>query len=457
MPLSPDQRDRILAAVAAGFDDQIAFTQELVRRPSTRTREGTSQDLVFDSLRARGLEMDRWQLDPQELAAHPGAGAVEVSYEGVENVVGTYRPAAETGRSLILNGHIDVVPEGPEDQWSGSPWNAEIRGGWLYGRGAGDMKAGLAAAIFAFDAVRNAGLSPTGRIHVQSVAEEECTGNGSLAALLRGYTADAVVIPEPEEDMLVRANVGVIWFRVRVAGHPTHPREMSSGFNAIDAAYYVLTRLRELEEEWNAEKGLHRYFEDLDHPINLNVGRISGGDWGSSVPAWCELDLRIALYPGTAPDDAWRAITQLLAGIGKDESGHPILATATRTGFYAEGYVLEEGSDAEDALRESHRQVFGEELKTFTTPGYLDGRVFVQYAGIPALVYGPVSEAIHGFDERVSIESVRRITQAIALFIAEWCGVEESADVCAHSLDSKTGGELPVLLGEHPVTIEETP
>ncbi|SKB73980.1 acetylornithine deacetylase [Arthrobacter sp. 31Cvi3.1E] len=426
MTLTQEHRERILAAVDKSFDDQIAFTQQLISRPSVRTLESSSQDLLFDAMSARGLEMDRWDLDPKELETHPGAGAVEVSYENVENVVGTYRPLVETGRSLILNGHVDVVPEGPEDKWERSPWDAAIRDGWLYGRGSGDMKAGLVANIFAFDAVRNAGLTPAARIHIQSVAEEECTGNGSLSALMRGYKADAVVIPEPEEDMLVRANVGVIWFRVRVAGCPTHPREMSTGFNAIDAAYFVLGKLRVLEQEWNEQKEGHRYFEDLDHPINLNVGKINGGDWGSTVPAWCDVDLRIALYPGVTADDAWAEITRLLSALRTDEAGNPIQADATKTGFYAEGYVLEEGTDAEQVLRASHQNVFGAELKTFTTPGYLDGRVFTQYAGIPALVYGPISEAIHGFDERVDIESVRRITKTIALFIAEWCGVQET-------------------------------
>ncbi|MEI7055740.1 ArgE/DapE family deacylase [Nocardioides sp. CCNWLW239] len=426
--LSEAQRQRILDAVDAAFDDQISFTQELVRHPSVRTNERSAQDLIFGALEQRGLEMDRWQLDTDELGEHPGAGYVEVSYDGVDNVVGTYRPASEDGRSLILNGHIDVVPEGPEDQWSRSPWDAAIIDGWLHGRGAGDMKSGLVANMFALDAVRAAGLTPKGRIHLQSVVEEECTGNGSLSALMRGYTADAVLIPEPEEDMLVRANVGVIWFRVRVSGQPTHPREMSHGFNAIDAAYHVVGRLRELEERWNEEKVKHRYFEDLDHPINLNVGKINGGDWGSSVPAWCEVDLRIALYPGVTAEDAWEEITAELAKITEDDGGHAIEAVATRTGFFAQGYVLEEGSAAEETLRESHRAAFGgAELGSFTTPGYLDGRVFVQYADIPTLVYGPISEAIHGNDERVDIESVRRITKAIALFIAEWCGVDETA------------------------------
>ncbi|WP_254668920.1 ArgE/DapE family deacylase [Brevibacterium sp. CS2] len=425
--LRAEHRDRILRAVDERFDEQIRFTQELVRHPSLRTAEGSAQDLMERAMEARGLDIDRWALDASELAEHPGAGIVEVSYDGVDNVVGTYRPAAENGRSLILNGHVDVVPEGPEDQWSRSPWDATISDGWLHGRGSGDMKAGLAANLFAFDAVKAAGFAPGGRIHFESVAEEECTGNGSLSALMRGYTADAVIIPEPEEDMLVRANVGVIWFRIRVTGRPTHVREMATGFNAIDAAYFAVGELRRLEERWNAEKGRHRHFADLDHPINLNVGMIRGGDWGSSVPAWCEVDLRCALYPGTTADEGWAAITEVVDQITTDAAGNPISVEAKRTGFYAEGYVLEEGSAAESVLEGAHREVFGAELESFTTPGYLDGRVFVQYAGIPTLVYGPVSRAIHGNDECVDLESVRRITKSIALFIAEWCGVDEVA------------------------------
>jgi acetylornithine deacetylase len=242
---------------------------------------------------------------------------------------------------------------------------------------------------------------------------------------MRGYRADAVIIPEPEEDMLVRANVGVLWFKVRVTGNPTHPREMGTGFNAIDAAYTAITALREVEEKWNAERGRHRYFEDLDHPINFNFGQIIGGDWPSSVPAWCEFDVRAAIYPGIPAEQAWQELQECLARLGTGPE--PIKAVATKTGFFSEGYVLEPGSEAESLLESTHEQVFGKELGSFTTPGYLDGRVFALYADTPALVYGPVSEAIHGFDERVSIESVRRITKSIALFIANWCGVEERA------------------------------
>lgn len=372
--------------------------------------------------------MDRWAIDSEKLRAHVGYGPATVPYADATNVVGSYEPESRSGRSLILNGHVDVVPTGPATIWTRSPWAAPIVEGWMYGRGSADMKAGLAANLFAYDSIRAAGLAPAAPIHFQSVVEEECTGNGSLAALLRGYTADAVIIPEPEENMLVRANVGVIWFKVRIAGRPAHVREMGSGLNALDAAYAVMGRLRRLQDSWNAEQGRHRYFEDVEHPINFNFGQICGGDWPSSVPAWCELDVRASLYPGIAAEQAWYRIQdclqeagRLLAGDGGPSGDNPV--SAERTGFFSEGYILEEGSAAESVLAAAHQSAFGAELETITTPGYLDGRVFSLYGGIPTLVYGPVSRDIHGFDECVQVESVRNVTKTIALFIAEWCGV----------------------------------
>lgn len=426
MMIDAETTARIVAAVDAQFDYQLRATAELVALPSRRGREEPAQDFIESLLGTQDLAIDRWAIASPELQAHPGFGPSTVDYSAMTNVVGTYRPEVDRGRSLILNGHIDVVPEGPEDGWTRSQWDAPIVDGWMYGRGAGDMKSGLIANAFAFSAIERAGLEPTGRIHLQSVVEEECTGNGSLAALLREYTADAVIISEPEEDALVRANVGVLWISIRVSGNPAHPREMGNGFNAIDAAYEVMHALRELEKSWNAEKFEHQHFDDLEHPINLNFGGIEGGDWPSSVPAWCRLQARIAIYPGTTPDEAWNQVGSCVRDAAESRNGLPRFdAELTRNGFYSEGYVLEPGSDAEVLLERTHAEAFGRELTSVTTPGYLDGRVFVNYGGIPTLVYGPVSEHIHGFDERVRIDSVRRCTMSMAPFIASSCGVRE--------------------------------
>ncbi|HRK19411.1 MAG TPA: ArgE/DapE family deacylase [Hyphomicrobiaceae bacterium] len=415
----------ILAAVDAGFEEQIAFTQDLIRLPSLRGQEATAQDFFFQALKARGYQMDRWVVDVDDIKHHPGFSPVCVDYSNAINVVGTLRPKSETGRSLILNGHMDVVPVGPLDMWTAPPFEPRREGDWLYGRGSGDMKAGLAINVYAVDALKRLGYRPAATLYQQSVVEEECTGNGALSCLVRGYRADAAIITEPEDDKLVRANVGVIWFQVKVRGLPVHVREAGSGQNAIEASLALIAALRGLEARWNAEKTRHRHFEALDHPINFNVGKISGGDWASSVPAWCTLDCRIAIYPGVDPKAAAREIEACV----RDAAGrHGFLANnppeVVFNGFLAEGYALAEGSEAEKTLERAHLASYGSKLESFVTPGYLDGRVFVIYADMPCLVYGPYSEAIHGFDERVRLSSVKRVTGAVALFIAEWCGLE---------------------------------
>jgi acetylornithine deacetylase len=415
----------ITAAVDAAFEGQVAFLQDLVRFPSQRGQEHTAQDFYFEALRDRGLAVDRWTIDVDAIKDHPGFSPVVVSYDNAVNVVGSHRPRDIKGRSLILNGHMDVVPVGPLDQWASPPYEPKIENGWLYGRGSGDMKAGLSANLFAFDALRALGLQPAASLYLQSVVEEECTGNGALACLQRGYKADAAVITEPTGNHLVRANAGVIWFQVELRGEPAHVESSPSGSNAILAAYGVIAALQELEDRWNAQKGEHPYFEDHPKPITINIGRIAGGDWPSSVPAWCRFDARAGLYPGVKVADAQSEIEAVIRGAALADpflSNHP--PSVTYTGFTSEGYVLAEGSEAETCLRQAHAQIFAQDLEAVVVPAYLDARVFVLYDETPALVYGPVSERIHSFDERVNLESLKEVTKTVALFMADWCGVE---------------------------------
>ena len=415
---------RIMKAVDAGFDEQVQFTQELVRFPSLRGREHTAQDFMAGAFRERGLTVDRWQIDVDEIRHLPGFSPVSVSYENAFNVVGSHRAESPKGRSLILNGHIDVVPEGPHEMWTNPPFEPRIDGEWMYGRGSGDMKAGLAGCLFALDALKRAGLRPAADVFVQSVVEEECTGNGALACLARGYRAQAAVIPEPMGDNLLKAQIGVIWFQVKVQGVPTHVAYADSGSNAIDAAFALIQGLKGLERRWNEEKSNYPDYAGHHHPINLNVGKIAGGDWASSVPSWCVFDVRVAIYPG---DDLAARTAEIEACLHDAARADAFLRNAppqiTYNGFLAEGYELRDADEAIAVLSGAHQAAYGEALEQIASTATTDARFFGLYADTPGLVYGPRSESIHGFDERVNLESVRRNTQAIALFIADWCGL----------------------------------
>ncbi len=302
MNVSDTQR-KILDAVDAGFDAQLATTRDFVAIPSTRGAEGPCQDMIGDLLRQRGYEVDDWHIDVNDVRDLRGFGPIEHDFSKARTVVGTYRPSSNAGKSLILQGHCDVVPTGPLDMWETPPFSPVVKDGRMYGRGACDMKSGTIGALFALDAIRAAGLRPTARIHFQSVIEEESTGVGALSTLQRGYRADACFIPEPTSGNMVRSQVGVIWFRLKVRGFPVHVFEAGAGSNAITAAYHLIQSLEKLEAEWNERARSDRHFKAVTHPINFNPGIIKGGDWASSVPAWCDVDCRIAILPGWSVAD----------------------------------------------------------------------------------------------------------------------------------------------------------
>ncbi|WP_108259370.1 ArgE/DapE family deacylase [Mangrovicoccus ximenensis] len=423
--LPDDLKSKLAAAVDDGFDAQIAFTQELVRRPSQRGAEHAVQDLIFAEMKRRGLAMERFAMDRAALERHPGAGKWSEAHSSAPIVTGIHRPRSETGRSLILQGHVDVVPAGPEALWTSPPYAAEIRDGRIYGRGAGDMKSGLACAVAALDALKSCGWQPAATLYLESVVEEESTGNGALAAHLRGYRAEAALIPEPTGESLVRANTGVIWFRVEFSGIPCHVSQMGEGQNAIDAAIRTISAMRELERIWNDRRCEHPRFAGLAKPINLNVGKIEGGEWASSVPATAAVDFRISMLPGW---NAGACAAEIERHLHDFAAADPYLSQnppkLVWNGFMAEGYELPEGSDAEAVLARAHQGATGREMGSHVMPAYLDARIHALYEEIPALNYGPVAGVLHGIDEWVEIESLRRVTLAIALFIAEWCGLE---------------------------------
>ncbi len=243
--IEPESLSRIPDAVDAGFDDQVAFLSDFVRIPSVRFQEGPAQDFMADALRARGYAVDDWSIALDDLEPLPGFGPIEGDFSRARSVVGTHRPKTTQGRSLILQGHLDVVPAGPADMWSDPPFSGLVRDGWMYGRGAGDMKSGTVAALFALDALRKAGFEPAARLHFQSVIEEESTGLGALSTLQRGYRADVAVIPEPSAFHVNRAQIGVLWFKLRVRGRPVHVAVAGDGSNAIMASFDVLQALQD--------------------------------------------------------------------------------------------------------------------------------------------------------------------------------------------------------------------
>jgi acetylornithine deacetylase len=427
--LSETAIEKIAKAVEDSFESQIEFLSKLVQAPSLRGNEAAAQDIVEQALSARGYAIDRFGIDLNLIDQDPAFSPCNFDLKDSEIVVGIKKPRREIGRSLALNAHIDVVPTGGASRWTHEPFSATRADGWLYGRGAGDMKAGLSANLFALEALATAGFDLLGTVQFQSVIEEEVTGNGAAMVLARGYKADAILISEPTDEKVVCANTGVIKFAITVQGVPAHPFEVEKGRSAIDIAFRAIEHLRSLEAEWIAQSAeLHSAFADIANPISLTIGTITGGEWLASVPSECWFEGRIGFLPH---ENVQSRATAFEAYLREAFLKDPFLSGCPTpeiewVGVMQGGFVLEPGSEAEAHLSQAHQQVAGplNPLQRFVMPCYLDASVFALHGGIPSLVYGPVTENIHAVDERVSLASLKRVTKTIALFAAAWCGVD---------------------------------
>lgn len=415
--------DALRAAVADGFDEQVAWLARLVSFDSTRGREAACQDWLAGEFAMRGWTVDRYTIADVEIEGLPGySPAVDVDYTQAVQVVATHAVAEPKGRSLILQSHIDVVPPGAPELWANNPFEARVVDGWMYGRGAADMKCGVSAMVFALDALRRLGYVPASTVHVETVSEEECTGNGALSTLARGYRADAALIPECMGHTIIRAELGSVWFRLRILGQPSHVMASARpGANAILAAQAYIAALQALTARINEEARSHAYFGGIADPVKLNPGKIRGGDWLGSVPSWCELECRLSVLPGHSLPDVrdW-----VIAAVREcaDRLGTPAPAV-TWIGFQADGHIFMPGTDAEARLAAVHEAVMGSRLEGVSLTATSDTRIYDHYHGIPTLCYGAHARGFHTADEAVDLESLRLTTEIIARFVADWCGL----------------------------------
>ncbi|WP_454856492.1 ArgE/DapE family deacylase [Rhizobium binxianense] len=405
------------------FDRQVGWLGRLVSFDSVRGNEGPCQDWLAGEFAARGWNVDRFTIDDVNIGGKGGySPAVDVDYSKAVQVVATLPNEAPAGRSLILQGHIDVVPPGAPELWNHPPFEPHIEDGFMWGRGANDMKVGVAEMVFALDALKELGYEPAGKVFVETVSEEECTGNGALATLERGYRADACLIPESLDNRLLRAELGSVWFRVRIIGKPGHVLNFDRTSNAILAAYEYVADLEALTRTINGEARSHRWFGHIADPVKFSLGKIRGGDWLGSVPSWCEIECRLSVLPGHPLPQVRQRVIDCIKNSAERLAARQV-PDVTWIGFQADGHVFEPGSEAEAVLARSHLRVFGAELETFSQTATSDTRQYDLYYGIPTLCYGGRGHDSHSPHERTDLNSMKETTRIIGLFIADWCGL----------------------------------
>jgi acetylornithine deacetylase len=418
------KEEKLVSTVDAMGQGIIDLTCKLTAQPSTLGNESKVLHVMEDELRGLGFQPERIEIDPERLKGDPGFAPVPWDYEDRYNVVAGRPADAKGGKSALFNGHLDVVSPEPLDRWDRDPFDPEVKEGWVYGRGAGDMKAGVAAMTYAVKAVETAGFGLKGPVTIETVIEEECSGNGALACRHAGLKADAALIPEPFGPTILTAQVGVAWFQVTLAGKPIHVLDAQGGVNAIEKCFPLFQALRRLEDRLNHP--VHPAFKGMDHPVNLNIGIIQGGDWPSTVPAKAEFHCRIGFFPEVPFEQVRQQVMETVAAAAAQD---PWLADypprVTFYGFRSEGHSLSQDLPAFRALSGCQESLTGRPAEPFVSTATTDLRSFVHSGSEQCTCFGPVAENIHAENERVLIESVIHTAKVYALFLARWCGLIE--------------------------------
>jgi acetylornithine deacetylase len=406
---------RLDAAIDRHAAAAHALLEGLVAEPSVLGSEAGPQEVLAAELARLGFDIS-WVEIPETIAADPAAGVPQLPYAGRRVLVGRRAGLGAGGRSLLFNGHVDVVPAGDPDAWSSPPFTPTRVDGWLRGRGAGDMKAGFAMVTLAVESVLEAGARPLADLTVVATIEEECTGNGTLATVRAGVLADAVVLPEPTDLCVLTSGVGVLWVDVVVAGSPTHAETATAGVSALERIEPVLTALRGLAEQLNRGLESPRY--------HVNVGELHAGEWPSTVPGSATLRVRVGFPPDMSPDEALARTRAAIAGAAAADDwlrAHP--PDVRPSGFRAAGYALADDADIVQALRAAHVEAHREPPPIVGTNATTDARFYLNQAGVPALCFGPRTRGMHGVDEAVELASIAAGARTLARLMVAWMGV----------------------------------
>lgn len=373
---------------------------------------------------ADGFETDFWQIDLDRVRQHPAFPGTEVDRTEAWGLVGYW--GGTDGPTLILNGHVDVVPAGDLTQWTTPPFEAVERDGLIYGRGSCDMKGGLLSAVAAVEAIQRAGIKLKGRVLLQSVIGEEDGGLGTFSTILRGHVGDAAVILEPTSLDIVPACSGALTFRLHMSGRSTHAGLRTEGISVIEEFWPVWQKINELEARRNAHK--HPVMADLELPCPISIGVLRAGQWASSVPDELVAEGRYGVALGETPEAARAEFDAAIAEL--NQSGGYFLANPVKVDWYGGQFAasqLPDGHPFLDMVAGTHADLHGAPAKVKGVPWASDLRLLTDVGGVPTLHYGPGDLRVcHAVNEYVAIDELEAAARTVAALILRFCGYEES-------------------------------
>jgi acetylornithine deacetylase len=415
----------VLRHIGRSQDRIIEFLRKLISFPSVTGNELEIQKCIAGKLKRMGLEVDVWEPDHEELKLHPAYVPVEDGYRNRPNVVGTYKGTGE-GKSLLFNGHVDVIPPGPLDVWKHGPWTGDAEENRLYGRGASDMKSGLAAMTMALDTLIRSKVKLKGNVILEYTVDEEQTGNGTLACVMKGYQADAGICCETSSLNVQPACIGRIWFEIFVRGKPAGIQRRWEGVNAIEKGYAIMEAVSNLEQI-RINKLRHPLYPDNRSALPCMVGVFEAGSFPSAFPDTCLLKGSIATLPGEDTTEVKQSFVDHVLTFSRTDpwlKNNP--PEVKFVGYCGDPAEISPDHPIVTTVSEKFGVVLRREPQVTGRQGAADTRYLIKYGNTPTVIFGPgLTDQMHATNEWVDTNDVVVATKIMALTIMEWCGYHQ--------------------------------
>lgn len=423
--MSASRRQQLLAKIDQTQDRAIKFLQEMIAIPSVTGDEAAIQKYLSQHLAKIGLDVDMWETDWEKLKKHPGYRPVDRGYEGRPNIVATLKGKGG-GRSLLLNGHTDVIPVGNGEGWSDNPWSASIKDGRIYGRGSADMKSGVASHIMAVECLKAAGIKLKGDVLINIVIDEEVSGHGTLDTVIRGYKADAGISGETSDLAVQPACIGRIWFEIEIHGKPAGIQKRYEGISGIELGYKITKAVEELEAKRVATV-THPLYPSAIDSLPCIIGSFSAGNYPSAFPASCLLKGSIGTVPGEDHEGVKKSLVEQIAKAAAQDPWMKLHPPVVRfVGYDAQASEIPRNHPIVETVCKNYTEITGRQPEISGRQGAADTRFLNSYGNTPTVIFGPGSTAImHANDEYVSIEDYITSIKVMALSIYDWCGAED--------------------------------